>query len=256
MEYRNLYVREILALEAPPVASQCFSCQSVPGIYRCTDCIGDRLSCLECCCELHHSAPFHRIKKWNGTYFEGSDLVSLGLVIQLGHGGQSCPSYDAPQGSSGINMEDNDDDWEDETVVHIDDGQEEAIPLDRPGGTSGTRREKQSLWGPPAPETHRMVVVTSTGIFRRRVRWCHCRGQTEEHIQLLRFNLFPASVKRPSTAFTFEVLDHFHIDAMECKTAALNFYNKLRRLTNNAFPATAPVSVNLQTGNFLKLINI
>ena len=57
-------------------------------------------------------------------------------------------------------------------------------------------------------------------------------------------------------AFTFEVLDHFHIDAMECKTAALNFYNKLRRLTNNVFPTTAPVSVNLQTGNSLKLINI
>ena len=62
-------------------------------------------------------------------------------------------------------MEDNDDDWEDETVVHIDDGQEEAIPLDRLGGTSGTCPEKQSLWGPPAPETHQMVVVTSTRIF-------------------------------------------------------------------------------------------
>ena len=153
-------------------------------------------------------------------------------------------------------MEYNDDDWEDETVVPIDYRQEEAIPLDRLGGTSRTHPEKRSLWGPPAPETHRMVVVTSTGIFRRRVRWCHCRGWTEEHIQLLHFNLFPARVKKPSTAFTFEVLDHFHIDAMECKTTALNFYNKLKCLTNNAFPATAPVSVNLQTGSSLKLINI
>ena len=54
-------------------------------------------------------------------------------------------------------MEDNDDNWEDETVVPIDDRQDEAIPLDRPGGTSGTGPEKPSLWGPLAPETHRMV---------------------------------------------------------------------------------------------------
>jgi hypothetical protein len=248
VDHRDLYLREILALEAPPTASQCFSCQSVPGIYRCTDCIGDRLSCLECCCKLHHLAPYHRIKKWNGTYFEGSDLVYLGLVIQLGHGGQSCPWYDAPQGvpsSSGMSPQDIDieDDWEDETVIA--DTQEEAIPLDRPSGMSGTRPESQS-WGPAAPGTHRMVVVTSNGIFRRQVRWCQCHGRAEEHIQLLHLNLFPASIRRPSTAFTFDVLDHLHIDAMECKTAALNFYNKLRRLTNNAFPATAPVSVHLQ----------
>jgi CxC2 like cysteine cluster associated with KDZ transposases len=153
-------------------------------------------------------------------------------------------------------MEDNDDDWEDETVIPMDDEQEEAIHLDRLGGASGNHPEKQSLWGPTAPGMHQMVVVTSTRIFCCRVRLCHCRGQMEEHIQLLHFNLFPASIKRPSMAFTFDVLDHFHIDAMECKTAALNFYNKLRRLTNNTFPATTPVSVNLQTGNSLKLINI
>ena len=155
------------------MASQCFSCQSVLGIYQCTDCIGDQLSCLECCCKLHHLASYHHIKKWNGTYIEGSDLVSLGLVIQLGHGGQSCPLYNAPQGvqcqpSSGINMEDNDEDWEDETVVPIDDRQEEATLLDRPGGTGGTCPEKQSLWGPPASGMHQMVVVMSTGIFCHR----------------------------------------------------------------------------------------
>ena len=55
------------------------------------------------------------------------------------------------------------------------------------------------------------------------------------HIQLLHFHLFSASIKRHSTAFTFDVLDHFHIDAMECKTATLNFYNKLRTLGEYLF---------------------
>ncbi|KDQ52137.1 hypothetical protein JAAARDRAFT_139229, partial [Jaapia argillacea MUCL 33604] len=48
------------------------------------------------------------------------------------------------------------------------------------------------------------------------------------------------SFKSPKTAFTFGVLDHFHIDAVECKTAVLNFYSKLRRITDNAFPDRFP----------------
>ncbi|KAI6101699.1 hypothetical protein EDD16DRAFT_1525810 [Pisolithus croceorrhizus] len=48
--------------------------------------------------------------------------------------------------------------------------------------------------------------------------------------------LFPASISKPKTAFTFDVLDHFLIDALEYKTSAMSFYQKLKRFTNNAFP--------------------
>ncbi|KAI6041972.1 hypothetical protein EDC04DRAFT_2601277 [Pisolithus marmoratus] len=51
-----------------------------------------------------------------------------------------------------------------------------------------------------------------------------------------RQRLFPASISKPKTAFTFAVLDHFLIDALECKTSAMSFYQKLKRFTNNAFP--------------------
>ncbi|KAI6008512.1 hypothetical protein EDC04DRAFT_2610915 [Pisolithus marmoratus] len=51
-----------------------------------------------------------------------------------------------------------------------------------------------------------------------------------------RQRLFPASISKPKTAFTFTVLDHFLIDALECKTSAMSFYQKLKRFTNNAFP--------------------
>ncbi|KAF8810608.1 hypothetical protein BYT27DRAFT_7042193, partial [Phlegmacium glaucopus] len=51
------------------------------------------LLCSKCCCSVHHFSPYHHINKWNGTYFEWSDLVSLSLVIHLGHGGRKCPSY-------------------------------------------------------------------------------------------------------------------------------------------------------------------
>ncbi|KAG1825171.1 hypothetical protein EV424DRAFT_1320334, partial [Suillus variegatus] len=75
------------------------------------------------------------------------------------------------------------------------------------------------------------------------IAWCHCQGSdSEQHLQLLRAGLFPASSTRPKTAFTFEVLDHFLIDALECKTSARSFFEKLTRLTNNAFQDTVPVS--------------
>jgi hypothetical protein len=60
-------------------------------------------------------------------------------------------------------------------------------------------------------------------------------------MQLFHDCLFPSSLDRPASAFTFAVLDHFYIDAMECKTAAHSFFRKLCRMTNNAFPNNVPV---------------
>jgi CxC2 like cysteine cluster associated with KDZ transposases len=75
------------------------------------------------------------------------------------------------------------------------------------------------------------------------LRWCCCQGSEPSYAQLLRLRLYPASIERPETAFTFSLLDYFHIDALECKTSASNFYNKLRRLTNSIFPHNVPVSL-------------
>ncbi|KAI6009701.1 hypothetical protein EDC04DRAFT_2871369 [Pisolithus marmoratus] len=47
-------------------------------------------------------------------------------------------------------------------------------------------------------------------------------------------------ISKPKTAFTFDVLNHFLIDALECKSSAVSFYQKLKRFTNNAFPDKVP----------------
>ncbi|KAJ7096179.1 hypothetical protein C8R44DRAFT_835289 [Mycena epipterygia] len=59
-------------------------------------------------------------------------------------------------------------------------------------------------------------------------------------MQLLEANFYPSTSERPSTAFTFNVLDEFSIDTLECKTAALSFLSKLRRLTDRVFPLSTP----------------
>ncbi|KAG1803116.1 uncharacterized protein BJ212DRAFT_1304681 [Suillus subaureus] len=86
-----------------------------------------------------------------------------------------------------------------------------------------------------------LVIVHSTGVYSHSVSWCQCPGaEKAQHLHLMKARLFPASITCPQSAFTFNVLDNFLIDALECKTSAMSFYQKLRRLTNNAFPDKIP----------------
>jgi hypothetical protein len=103
--------------------------------------------------------------------------------------------------------------------------------------------EGSSDWSCP-----QFTILDSAGIFVHHVRWCRCNGVTVEdkHLQLVRARLFPSSITKPQTAFTFDVLDQFLIDALECKTSAMSFYQKLRRLTDNAFPNLLPVCFHLK----------
>jgi len=89
-----------------------------------------------------------------------------------------------------------------------------------------------------------LVIAHSNGVFHHHIQWCAFPGSAPHHIQLFRHGLFSASVIRPKTAFTFDVLDHFYMDAMECKTAGWSFFQKLRRFTNNAAPASVPVGLH------------
>ncbi|KAG1779892.1 hypothetical protein EV702DRAFT_1043281 [Suillus placidus] len=57
---------------------------------------------------------------------------------------------------------------------------------------------------------------------------------------LCQMGLFLASFAQPKTAFTFEVLDDFLLDNLECETSAMNYYNKLRRMTTSVFPHLVP----------------
>jgi hypothetical protein len=60
--------------------------------------------------------------------------------------------------------------------------------------------------------------------------------------QLMRRRLFPATLKRPTMAFTFNVLHQFHLHHLESKESAHDFIGALRRLTDNAFAHEVSVS--------------
>ncbi|KAN0128326.1 hypothetical protein V8E53_013831 [Lactarius tabidus] len=60
-------------------------------------------------------------------------------------------------------------------------------------------------------------------------------------MQLMMAGLFPATFHNPKTAFTFWVLEDYHLDNLECKTTPSQFFSCFRRLTNNEFPNTIPL---------------
>jgi hypothetical protein len=95
------------------------------------------------------------------------------------------------------------------------------------------------------------TVVDRSGIFDMEIIFCICSKidkptepllSTEE--QLLQSGLFPATFKQIETLFTFSVLEDFHIDNLECKTTAQQFYSKLQSMTSKMFPNGVPVSVS------------
>jgi CxC2 like cysteine cluster associated with KDZ transposases len=135
----------------------------------------------------------------------------------MGHGGAPCPS--AGDGT---------DIWEDTELVHDDTDKH----------TDGNIPELVE----DNSQTSKLVIVHSSGIFYHHVCWCGCVGASPPHLQLFKRGLFPASLAAPKTAFTFDVLDHFYMDSMECKTAAMSFCQKLQCFTDNALPGRVPVS--------------
>jgi hypothetical protein len=209
---RTDFLNMLLELEALPGDGKCDNCRTGVGEYRCSDCLGGLVHCHKCFMERHKLLAFHRIERWNGKFFDRTSLYKQGYIIHLGHRGQIC------RGNIDI------DEWveDDDVLGGVDLDQDHHLESAPPDGV--------------------LDIVHTTGLFRHRVRWCGCRDAPDKAMQLFQMQLFPASLQRPSTAFSFDSLDHFYMDAMECKTAAASFVSKICRLTNNAFPHMVPVS--------------
>ena len=177
------------------------------------DCFGQAFFCHSCCIKVHSSLPFHSIEKWTGEFFKKTSLNAEGFVLHLGHGGLACPSNTT------------------------------SIPEPKPAEDGKCDEMDEVLlegWEPR--DTRALVIVDVSKVHQLKVSWCCCKGAPNHEIQLFRHHLFPASISRPSTAFTFAVLNYFHVDAVECKTSASGFFSKLRRLTDFTSPQSVPVS--------------
>ena len=102
--------------------------------------------------------------------------------------------------------------------------------------------------GLPCPErptgdaTVRFVIVHSNGVHACRLQYCHCTHQPNDVSQLVRAALFPASVERIETAFTFDCLKSYHKLYDVGRMSGQDFVRYLLRLSNNSDMYSVKVS--------------
>ncbi|KAH9031510.1 hypothetical protein EDB85DRAFT_1865757, partial [Lactarius pseudohatsudake] len=212
------YLDCLLDYEGVLATTTCQSCKSAPFEWRCSDCFPALVLCKVCCQKSHRQLPFHRVQKWTGKYFMPSWLREVGVSLHLGHSGDLCPIE---------SMDCNEEECQDGSYDQDDTAADPGF-----GNSKAGRRDKE---GNPI-----MTVVDRSGVHEIGVSWCRCPEAAEHDIQLMMAGLFPATFRNPKTAFTFWVLEEFHLDNLECKTTPSQFFSRLRRLTSNEFPNTVP----------------
>jgi hypothetical protein len=80
------------------------------------------------------------------------------------------------------------------------------------------------------------TIIDINGIRCIDIQFCGCYGTaggSHNRTQLLRAGLFPSTHLRPITAFTFDVLDTFHLLTLQGKTNAYDFYLTLAHKSDN-----------------------
>jgi hypothetical protein len=99
---------------------------------------------------------------------------------------------------------------------------------------------------PEAKEAVRMIITHTNGIHATSITFCGENGKVDRVEQLMAARLFPSTWKNPTSAFTYQVLKEFQIHSLEGKGAAYDYLGSLRRLTDNSFTASVPVSRSSQ----------
>ncbi|KAF9017023.1 hypothetical protein BDZ89DRAFT_933846, partial [Hymenopellis radicata] len=84
----------------------------------------------------------------------------------------------------------------------------------------------------PRVDPHPLVVMHVTGLHEVSVRYCNCLEAIPRRQQLLRFGWYPATVHRPATCATLQLLDLFHGLTLNGKLSAYNFYKTLVYITD------------------------
>src|SRR5260370_2464211 len=88
----------------------------------------------------------------------------------------------------------------------------------------------------PGPIQQDFVIVDLSGIHTIDFQFCACHntsGGATSHIQLFRFYYFPSTITRPQSAFTFDILNTFHLLMLQGKASTYEFYCALQHKTDN-----------------------
>ena len=102
-------------------------------------------------------------------------------------------------------------------------------------------------------ETQKTLAVDLSGYHIVHVRPCKCSesGFLENYQQFLRGDWYPASILRPKTVFTFDLLDTYHKISLQGKLNLYDFYNAIMQKTDNHGSSKVVVS----RSQFIAMVN-
>jgi hypothetical protein len=144
-------------------------------------------------------------------------LWKTGLGICLGHSGRACPAYtDLINGN--------------EDGMGADTSAEDINPLAANFKPPGSIHNGGKV----------VCVVHINGVHFLPVYPCACENAESEDLQYISMALWPATFTNVRTVFTFQLLDDYLLDNLECKTSGQAYFSKLRRVTSRAFPTYIP----------------
>jgi hypothetical protein len=93
------------------------------------------------------------------------------------------------------------------------------------------------------------TVIDSHGIHEVGLDFCGCGTQGTMTQQLLRRQLYPATVLNPTTAATFRTLHHFQLLNFESKCSVYQYFQTLARESDN----TGTINVKVFYHYYIKL---
>jgi len=262
------YLRRIIASEGTEVKA-CIRCKKAAR-WRCRSCLAQPMFCRMCCRTSHQFLIYHRIEKWNGQFFQDASLWEVGVRLHAGHQGLECPSRSVLLNNCQVDEEKKDEEDQHSATQHNfgpiasehEQPQmrppfpepEQALEDDDPDDPNWQDIPSTSefTWFPlqtPTPtlddhDNEFLLIVDSMGLLSLPVVWCSCQDVDPADELLLDLELLPASYGSIKTAFTFRCLHDYRLSNLECKTSAYRYYQKLRRLTNPAFPHAVPNRYN------------
>ncbi|TFK16703.1 hypothetical protein FA15DRAFT_606540 [Coprinopsis marcescibilis] len=93
---------------------------------------------------------------------------------------------------------------------------------------------------PSPPQT--VQVFDITGVHKVLIEYCNCQSQsTLRFVQLLHCQLFPSTIKRIKTAYTFEMLNTFQELSLQGKTMIYDFYHTILNCSDPLHLEKCPV---------------
>lgn len=80
-----------------------------------------------------------------------------------------------------------------------------------------------------------MTIIHTNGLHRVRAAFCGCSHDAgvASWQQAIRQEWYPATLDKPKTFATFNVLNTFHKMTLEGKSTTYDFYSSLEKLSNN-----------------------